>query len=133
VARLIDASILIEYERRKVDLPAQLTSRQVTDARISVITASEMLHGVARATDPSVRQKRSEFVEGLLSLLPIVPIDLETARVHAQLWADFQRVGIIIGPHDIWLAATCLRHSLTANENEFRRVPGLNVENWSKP
>jgi predicted nucleic acid-binding protein len=59
-----------------------------------------MLHGVARATDPVVRQKRSEFVEGLLALLPIVPIDLETARFHAQLWADLQRAGTIIGPHD---------------------------------
>ena len=136
MARLIDASILISYERRKIDLRSQLTARGVTDIRLSVITASEMLHGVARATDSVVRSQRAAVVEKLLAEFPIVPIDLETSRIHAQLWADFQRMGTMIGQHDLWLAASCLRHAMTivtANESEFRRVPGLTVENWLLP
>lgn len=42
--------------------------------------------------------------------------------------------GRIIGPHDLWLAATCLAHGLTmvtANIREFARVPGLDVESWA--
>jgi tRNA(fMet)-specific endonuclease VapC len=37
----------------------------------------------------------------------------------------------MIGPHDLWLAATCIAHGLTmvtANAREFDRVPGLAVE-----
>jgi tRNA(fMet)-specific endonuclease VapC len=112
VARLIDASILIQYERRRLDLRSQLAARQVTEVRISVITASELLHGVARATAPLVRDRRSEYVERLFAEFPIVLVDLETARLHAQLWADLQRIGMTIGPHDLWLAASCLRHGL---------------------
>jgi predicted nucleic acid-binding protein len=133
---LIDASILISYERRKVDLRSQLVARAVKDLRISVITASEILHGVARANDPGIRQQRAAIVERLLTEFPIVLIDLETARIHAQLWADLQAAGNMIGPHDLWLAATCLQHGMTmvtANETEFRRVPGLAVENWLAP
>jgi len=41
---------------------------------------------------------------------------------------------ITIGPHDLWLAATCLAHGLTmvtANVRELDRVPGLVVELWA--
>lgn len=37
------------------------------------------------------------------------------------------------GVHDSWLAATCLAHGLklaTENVREFRRVPGLEIEEW---
>jgi tRNA(fMet)-specific endonuclease VapC len=62
-------------------------------------------------------------------------VDLPTARVHAQLWADLARAGRLIGAHDLWLAAAALAHGLTlaaANVREFGRVPGLVVETWSR-
>ncbi len=46
------------------------------------------------------------------------------------------RQGTLIGPHDLWLAATCIAHGLTmvtANVREFTWVPGLVVENWALP
>lgn len=124
---------MIAYERGRINLPSQLSARNLPDARLSVITASELLHGVARATDVAIQAKRTKFVEDALAKFPIVMIDLDTARLHAQLWADLDRAGMPIGRHDAWLAATCMRHGmtmLTANEREFRRVPGLVVENW---
>jgi tRNA(fMet)-specific endonuclease VapC len=42
--------------------------------------------------------------------------------------------GRLIGPHDLWLAATCLAHGLTmvtVNIREFAWVPGLAVESWA--
>lgn len=44
--------------------------------------------------------------------------------------------GKVIGPNDLWLAATCLAQGLTmvtANVREFSRVPGLSVEVWEEP
>ena len=136
MGRLIDASILIAAERGRLDLRRELVARQATGVRISVITASEILHGIARATEAATRARRSAFVEQLLIDFPILDIDLETARVHAQLWADLQRSGTIIGHHDLWLAASALRHGMqvvTANESEFKSVPNLLVENWLTP
>jgi tRNA(fMet)-specific endonuclease VapC len=133
MGRLIDASILIAAERGKLDLRQELVARQATGVRISVITASEILHGIARATDPTTRTRRAAFVEQLLIDFPVLDIDLETAKVHALLWVNLQRAGTIIGQHDLWLAASALRHGLlvvTANESEFKRVPNLQVENW---
>jgi tRNA(fMet)-specific endonuclease VapC len=133
VAVLIDASILIEYERGRLDLERYLTHRQQEEFFLSVVTASELLHGVHRAVQPEVRTKRSAFVEAILERFPLLPVDLARARAHAQVWAELAAAGTLIGPHDLWLAATCVAHGLTmvtANVREFARVPGLAVEVW---
>jgi tRNA(fMet)-specific endonuclease VapC len=101
-----------------------------------VITTSELLHGVHRAVRSEVRTKRSAFVEAILEHFPLLPVDLVTARAHAQVWAELAAAGLMIGPHDLRLAATCLAHGLTmvtANVREFMRVPGLQVEVWGRP
>jgi len=135
VAVLIDASVLIEHERRRLDLDRHLAQRQQEEFFLSVITVSELLHGVHRAVQLEVRAKRSAFVEALLERFPLLPIDLATARAHAQVWAELAVAGRIIGPNDLWLAATGLAHGLimvTANVREFARIPGLAVEVWGE-
>ncbi len=130
---LIDSSVLIHFERSGTDVSAYVKGREEEDAFLSVISASELLHGAHRATDRKIKAKRLAFVEGVLTAMPILVIDLATARSHSQLWADLARQGKMIGVHDSWLAATCLAHGLqlaTANLREFRRVPGLDVEKW---
>ena len=136
MAVLIDASILIEAERGRLDLKSHVAQRQEEEFFLSVITASALLHGVQRAVQPEVRTKRAAFVEGILERFPLLPVDLATARTHAQVWAELMATGQMIGPHDLWLAATCIAHGLTmvtANVREFARVPGLKVEVWGRP
>jgi len=135
MAVLIDASILIEAECGRLELEPHVARRHDEESFLSVITASELLHGVHRATQPDVRAKRSAFVEGILERFPLLSVDLACARAHAQIWAELRRAGTLIGPHDLWLAATCVAHGLTmvtANIREFERVPGLAVEVWSE-
>jgi tRNA(fMet)-specific endonuclease VapC len=93
VAVLIDASILIEEERGRLDLESYVAQRQEEELFLSVITASELLHGVHRAVQPEVRTKRAAFVEGILERLPLLPVDLATARAHAQVWAELMAAG----------------------------------------
>jgi predicted nucleic acid-binding protein len=134
MAVLIDASILIEAERGRLTLEPHVARHGEEEAYLSVVTASELLHGVYRAAAPDVRARRSAFVEGLLERFAVLPVDLTCARAHAQLWAELSRAGKLIGPHDLWLAATCIAHGLTmvtANVREFARVPGLELEVWS--
>ena len=135
MAVLIDASVLIEHERGRLDVEARARERATEEFFLSVITASELLHGVHRAREEVVRARRSAFVEAVLDTFPVLPIDLPTARAHARLWADLAATGRSIGPHDQWLAATCLAHGLTlaaANLREFKRVPGLQLQDWTE-
>jgi tRNA(fMet)-specific endonuclease VapC len=133
VAVLIDASILIESERGRLNLEPYLAQRQEEEFFLSVVTASELLHGVHRAVRPEVRTKRAAFVEAILERFPLLSVGLATARTHAQVWAELAAAGRMIGAHDLWLAATCIAHGftmVTANVREFTRVPGLAVEVW---
>jgi len=131
---LIDADVLIAHERKRLPLADLVRGREQETMGISVITASELLHGYWRATDPDVRERRRLFVEGVLRDMPVLPIDLEIARVHAKVSAELAAHGQMIGAHDAWVAATCLVQNwtlVTRNEGEFRRVPGLKVETWA--
>jgi len=128
---LIDTSVLIEFERGRLNLEPYLSGRGQEEFFLSMITASELLHGVHRAVDSQIRMKRSVFVEALLERFPLLPVDLAIARTHAQVWADLAGAGKMIGPNDLWIAATALAHGLTmvtADVREFDRVPGLVVE-----
>ena len=117
-----------------MDLEARIRGREEETFFLSVVTASELLHGVHRAKDPVTRARRTAFVEGVLGSMPLLPVEIATARMHARLWADLVEEGRLIGAHDLWLAAACLTHDLrlaTANVREFGRVPALEVEDWS--
>lgn len=127
MALLIDTSVLIEAERRERSLSANLGD---ADRAISVITASELLHGVHRARSDTARTRRAAFVESLLSALEALPITMAVARIHAEIWTALKNDGDLIGAHDLWIAATALSQGMavaTANVRDFERVPGLEV------
>ena len=127
---LIDSSVIIALERGRLAMESLNTRAAQDPLAISAITASELLHGVHRAGDPDIRRKRAAFVDYVFDLLPIVPFDLDVARVHARLWAELAAQGAIIGAHDLLIAATAVALDygvITLNEREFGRIPGLVV------
>lgn len=127
MAVLIDTSVLIDVERGRAALDAAIGDEE---RAVSVITASELLHGVHRATDDRIRARRQAFVEHILAALDPIPITTRVARAHAAAWAHLDAAGTPIGAHDLWIAATALAHDYavaTTNTRDFARVPGLKL------
>ncbi len=130
---LIDTNILIACEKGTLDLNQVLSEQGDDTVFLSVISASELLHGVHRAANEQVRTRRMAFVERVLSGMEILDIDISVARIHAKLWSDLAGAGQMIGAHDLWLAASALANDcavVTRNVREFERVPGLRIEVW---
>jgi tRNA(fMet)-specific endonuclease VapC len=128
VAILIDTDVLVDLERGVVN-PEIEEAIGDEDRAISVITVSELLHGVHRATGAR-RTRRQAFVEHLLGGMRALEITEPIARVHADIWAQLAAKGQPIGAHDLWIAATALAHGMgiaSGNAHEFQRVPGLRV------
>ena len=126
---IVDTNVFIEAERRRgaVDLSPWKDHGPVF---LSVITVSELLVGVHRATTPERKTRRASFVEAILTAIPILNVDEAVAREHAELFADLTSRGQIIGAHDLWIAATAMTHDhavRTANTAEFAHVEGLEV------
>ncbi len=104
----IDTSIWVAWERGRFDLHGFLKWVHGVEPAISTVTASELLHGIERAGDPTIRARRSNKVEGVLASVQMLPFGLAEARVHARIRARLEAIGQLIGPHDLLIAATAL-------------------------
>jgi tRNA(fMet)-specific endonuclease VapC len=127
---ILDTSVLIAAERGRFDLPAMLRAFADQPVHIAAITASELLHGCHRANDPGIRARRKARVEAVLDLLPVLPFGMAEARRHAELWADLATARMLIGPHDMLIAATAIAHGepvATLNRDEFSRAAGVTL------
>ena len=131
MAVLIDSSVFIGVERRSLPLDAIMNDLPADEpVALSAITASELLVGVHRATNPPQRIARESVVEAILGAFPILPLDLPSARSHARLSSELLATGQLIGAHDLLIAATATAYGydiVTDNVRDFQRVPGLVV------
>lgn len=95
----------------------------------SIIVASEMRYGARKRGSPRLVQ----HVEAILSALQILAFARPADEYYARVRNELERAGTPIGPNDMLIAAQALACGLvvvTANDGEFSRVPGLDVENW---
>jgi predicted nucleic acid-binding protein len=130
---LIDTSILIAVQRGQLD-PVHLR-RESDDQPVAIaaITASELLHGVHRLTSAVARTRAERFVETVLALIPVIPFDLEVARVHARLDAELSAAGTLVGDADLMIAATAVAldyRIATRDRRSFPKIKGLDLVRW---
>lgn len=100
------------------------------EAVLSVITTGEFFYGVAHQPISVLKDKRAQR---LIDFYGVLPISEEVSLVYGQIRAALRAKGTPIGPNDLWLAAQAKAHGLvmvTRNGKEFKRVPGLKVEDW---
>jgi len=126
---MVDTNVFINFEKsgKPIDFSSWDSSEKVY---ISVVIVSELLMGVHRANTEERRQRRSVFVEAVISGVGVLEFTIAAARVHAEIYAELAKKGQMIGAHDLIIAATARCHNLsllTDNVKEFSRVPGLRV------
>ncbi len=114
----------------------RLDSRLQREARsaigISSVTVFEVRYGLALASG-ELRSRR--LVESFLGIAGIVDFDAACAAAAGDLRAKLKKRGEMIGPYDLLIAGTALAKELTLvtqNGEEFRRVGGLRVEDWTR-
>ncbi len=127
---ILDTSLLVAAERGEFDFERFVAGEKINDARVAAITASELLQGVERGRPGTARRKREDFVESVLERIPVEPFTLDTARIHARLWAAASSRGALVGAHDLIIAATASERGFsvaTLNEKDFRRIEGVTL------
>lgn len=133
---LLDTDILSNLMKRTPSsaLVAKVASVPAEQQFTSSITFGELVYGAHR-----MRERTASLMEkieaALLPNLPVVAFDAAAARRYGEVRAELERLGILIGDADMRIAAIALSNGLkvvTGNERHFRRVPGLEVENWLK-
>lgn len=97
---------------------------------VSAVTLMELIYGAEKSSAP---EKNLGVVEGFAARLEVLDYDHAAAAHSGQLRAELARAGTPIGPYDQMLAGHARSRGLvmvTNNLKEFRRVPGLRVEDW---
>lgn len=137
---LLDTTVFIGLERAVRRLPPATAMAEVSkrleeqlgaaeEVAMAAITASELLHGVHRAS-PEHQARREAFVEAALAAFPPLPFGLPAARAHARIWAGLAAKGQDVGAHDRLVAATAVTAGWrvgTANTRHFDRIEGLDI------
>lgn len=99
---------------------------------ISVITRGEIEFGLVSHPPKKSTVARMRSLFESIATLPLKP---QAALHFSTLRHTLAVAGKPIGSYDLWIAAHALAEDLilvTNNEREFRRVPGLAVENWTR-
>jgi predicted nucleic acid-binding protein len=96
----------------------------------TVFVAAELVHAVWRANNHRVRSRREEFVEEVVSRIPVRPFTLRMARILGRVDAELRANGKVVPTADLLIGATALDLGFrvcTANQRHFRQIPGLKM------
>lgn len=101
----------------------------------SLLVECELAFGIAKLGPTGRATALARKVDVVLQFVSPQPLDTALIAHYATIRAHLERVGTPIGPNDTLIAAHALALDctlVTDNEDKFRRVPGLRVENWLK-
>jgi tRNA(fMet)-specific endonuclease VapC len=131
VIYLLDTDILSYIARGEHDALAQKVRSIAPEAMgMSVITRGEIEFGLVNRP---VRQSTAKRMRSLFETIKTLELPARAASHYCDVRFLLQRAGTPIGNNDLWIGCHALAGGLTVvtnNEREFRRVPGLSVENW---
>ena len=128
---LLDTNTCIRYlNGRAPNVRSRLRSVPPQQVRVCSVVKAEMFAGALRSTDP-VRSlvRQQAFLATFVSL----PFDDPAAESYGLIRSHLLTAGTPIGPNDTLIAAIAVSQGLTLvthNTNEFRRVPGLLLDDW---
>ena len=129
----LDTNICVRLIRNRPIVDGILKERMNAHASVlatSTVVLTELLHGAAMSARP---QREQDFVINLLARMTVMDFDAAAAEHAADIKADLQRKGSLIGGNDILIAGHARSRGLivvTGNLREFERVEGLRCEDW---
>ncbi|MDI9569611.1 MAG: type II toxin-antitoxin system VapC family toxin [Pseudomonadota bacterium] len=128
---IFDTSEIITLERNRREIEEIVRGREDEPFGISVVTVAELLHGVERADTEARKMNRQAFVERVMEFFPTFPFDMAVARIYARIWASLAKRNLLVGAHDLIIAATAISLNytiITSNIRDYEKIEGLKVE-----
>jgi tRNA(fMet)-specific endonuclease VapC len=127
---MLDTNIISDLIRNPQGKAARRIAKVGEDnVCTSIIVASELRYGSAKSGSKRLRKA----VEDLLGEISVLPFDDPADAEYGGIRSELEAAGKPIGGNDLLIAAHASATGatiVTANTNEFKRIRGLNVENW---
>ena len=129
---MLDTSVAIHTIRHR---PLEVQTKFVLHQGhmcISTVTLMELVYGAEKSAQP---ERNMRDVEAFAARLEVLPYDRDAAMHTGRIRSALARAGTPIRPYDQMIAGHARSRGLvvvTANTDEFERVPGIVVEDWTK-
>ncbi len=128
---LLDSNVCIDYlTGRFPQVTRRIQSLMPENLCLSSIVVAELRYGADKSAKPN---RNHQLLNVLTDETPGRDFDRTAASIYGQVRAALEKKGQLIGPNDMLIAAHALSLGLvlvTDNVKEFKRVRGLEVENW---
>ena len=111
-------------------LLARIVTVPLQQQVISVVTLAELLYGIQLSSKKKANQAALDV---LLRHLTLLEINVDAALHYAEIRADLEKKGQLIGANDLMIAAHARSINaviVTNNVRDFGHVKGLKLENW---
>jgi len=109
-----------------------VTRLEPNQVKLSAVSLAELEYGASKSRS---REKNRNALLRFAAAFDIVPFDDRDAEVYGLIRAGLERRGQLIGPYDLQIAAQAVTRGLvlvTNNVEEYRRVPDLRIQNWTR-
>jgi len=127
---MLDTNIISDLIRNPQGKAARRIAKVGEDnVCTSIIVAAELRYGSAK----SGSKRLLKAVEDLLGEISVLPFDVPADAEYGGIRSELEAAGKPIGGNDLLIAAHAYVTGatiVTANTSEFKRIRGLNVENW---
>jgi len=127
---MLDTNIISDLVKNPQGTAAQRIAKVGEDnICTSIIVAAELRYSCAK----SGSKRLLKAVEDILSEIAILPFEVPADAEYGGIRSELEAAGKPIGSNDLLIAAHASATGttiVTANTDEFKRVRGLNVENW---
>lgn len=131
VRYLLDTNICIYIAKHNPPaVRARFERHAANELAMSVVTLGELRHGAEKS---QAREKALATLNRLEASIQVAPLTETVGEHYGQIRAALETRGQIIGNNDLWIAAHARAEGwilVTNNESEFKRVEGLQLENW---
>ena len=127
---MLDTSIISDLIRNPQGRAAKRIAKVGEDnICTSIIVAAELRYGCAK----SASKRLLRAVEDLLGEINVLPFDVPADAEYGGIRSELEAAGKPISGNDLLIAAHAHATGatiVTANTDEFKRIRGLNAENW---
>lgn len=130
--KVLDTDTCIGLLRGRTEV-IERRATESDDVVTTWVTASELFFGAARSVQP---ESNAALVVRFLGTLPVLGLDLASARVFGEVKAWFRSQGQLVADADLFIGSVALSRGasiVTGNRCHYERIPGIVVEDWLRP
>ena len=128
---LLDTCTVSDFVKGQPNVLARIKATAPNLIAVSALTRMEVDYGLALNADRA--RKLAPVLDAFFSTIVTLPFDEVDAKAAAAIRAALKTAGQPIGAYDVLIAGMGLASGLvvvTSNLGEFKRVSGLQVEDW---